>query len=120
MSLLASRIMADTDFEDIMGGNKYDFDGELSDAIGADLSGKEEGFGGPSAVEDDETEEEQEDIEDDVEEESDDEDEDEESDSESKSSNRMIAHNVRAFMTYTSFISLLQSSQAGQIILKTI
>jgi hypothetical protein len=105
--------MADTDFEDIMGGNKYDFDGELSDAIGADLSGKEEGFGGPSAVE-------QEDFEDDVEEESDDEDEEEESDSESKNSIRRIAHNIRAFMTYTSFISLSQSSQAGLIILKTI
>ena len=52
--------MADTEFEAIMGGNKYDFDGELSDAIRADLSGKEEGFGEPSAVEDDEADEEEE------------------------------------------------------------
>ena len=59
MSIIASRIMADTEFEAIMGGNKYDFDGELSDAIRADLSGKEEGFGEPSAVEDDEADEEE-------------------------------------------------------------
>ena len=88
MSLLASRIMADTDFEEIMGGNNYDFDGELSDAIRADLSGKEEGFGEPSAVEDDESEEEQEDIEDedDEEEDFDDGDEEEESDSDGENS----------------------------------
>lgn len=72
-SILSSRNMADEDLEEIMGGKHYDFDGDLSDAIKADLgSGRDEAFALPSAVEDEESESEEEEVENDSEEEEED------------------------------------------------
>jgi len=72
-SILSSRNMADDDLQEIMGGKHYDFDGDLSDAIKADLgSGRDEAFALPSAVEDEESEIEKEEVENDSEEEEED------------------------------------------------
>ena len=72
-SILSSRNMADEDLQEIMGGKHYDFDGDLSDAIKADLgSGRDEAFALPSAVEDEESESEEEEVENDSEEEEED------------------------------------------------